>query len=116
MGGLRGKWQGSWGRTWTDTEFSDANFRVRITDVAASTARTFNLDVGDQDVKVDAATGGCLAPAKTDLNTRAGRGAGATRPLFVSVRTAGNASRAFNLEWVAVQVTYSYRRGGAFSA
>ena len=34
----------NWGRTWTDAEFSNANFRVRITDVASSTARTFNLD------------------------------------------------------------------------
>jgi hypothetical protein len=34
----------NWGRTWTDAEFSNANFRVRITDVAGSTARTFNLD------------------------------------------------------------------------
>jgi hypothetical protein len=34
----------TWGRTWASGDFSNANFRVRITDVAASTARTFSLD------------------------------------------------------------------------
>jgi hypothetical protein len=34
----------TWGRTWASGDFSNANFRVRITDVAASTARDFRLD------------------------------------------------------------------------
>jgi hypothetical protein len=34
----------TWGRTWATGDFSDGNFRVRITDVASSTARTFSLD------------------------------------------------------------------------
>lgn len=34
----------TWGRAWTVSNFSNANFRVRITDVASSTARTFSLD------------------------------------------------------------------------
>jgi hypothetical protein len=34
----------TWGRTWATGDFSDANFRLRITDVASSTARTFTLD------------------------------------------------------------------------
>ena len=33
-----------WGRTWSDAEFSDANFRVRITNRANSTVRDFFLD------------------------------------------------------------------------
>jgi hypothetical protein len=33
-----------WGRTWTPSQLSDANFRVRITNVANSTARDFYLD------------------------------------------------------------------------
>jgi len=33
-----------WGRSWTAAELSDANFRVRITDVANSTNRDFSLD------------------------------------------------------------------------
>jgi hypothetical protein len=33
-----------WGRTWTPAEFSNANFRVRITNLANSTARDFTLD------------------------------------------------------------------------
>ena len=34
----------TWGRSWTPAELSNANFRVRITDVANSTARDFTLD------------------------------------------------------------------------
>jgi len=34
----------TWGRTWTPANFLNANFRVRIIDVATSTARTFSLD------------------------------------------------------------------------
>jgi hypothetical protein len=33
-----------WGRTWNSGEFSNANFRVRVIDVARSTARDFSLD------------------------------------------------------------------------
>jgi subtilisin family serine protease len=33
-----------WGRTWTIGELSNANFRVRITDVASNTSRDFSLD------------------------------------------------------------------------
>jgi hypothetical protein len=34
----------TWGRTWTTTQLSDANFRVRITNVATNTSRDFSLD------------------------------------------------------------------------
>jgi hypothetical protein len=34
----------TWGRTWTPAELSNANFRVRITNVANSTSRDFTLD------------------------------------------------------------------------
>jgi hypothetical protein len=34
----------NWGRTWAANDFSNTAFRVRIIDVAASTARTFSLD------------------------------------------------------------------------
>ncbi len=35
----------TWGRSWTaSTDFTDANFRIRITDIANSTAREFRLD------------------------------------------------------------------------
>ncbi|MGH8589218.1 MAG: hypothetical protein ACREXX_07730 [Gammaproteobacteria bacterium] len=34
----------TWGRTWTVGDFSNGNFRVRIIDVASSTARDFSLD------------------------------------------------------------------------
>jgi hypothetical protein len=34
----------TWGRAWSIGDFSNANFRVRVTDVANSTARTFSLD------------------------------------------------------------------------
>ncbi len=34
----------TWGRTWTNTDFNDANFRVRLTMVASNTSRDFSLD------------------------------------------------------------------------
>lgn len=34
----------TWGRAWASGEFSNANFRVRIINVASSTARDFSLD------------------------------------------------------------------------
>jgi len=34
----------TWGHTWAIGNFSNANFRVRVIDVASSTARTFSLD------------------------------------------------------------------------
>ncbi|HSW97423.1 MAG TPA: type II secretion system protein [Candidatus Saccharimonadales bacterium] len=34
----------TWGRTWSDTDFNNANFRMRIIDVASSTSRDFSLD------------------------------------------------------------------------
>ena len=34
----------TWGRTWISSDFSNTNFRVRIIDVASSTARDFSLD------------------------------------------------------------------------
>lgn len=33
-----------WGRSWSLSDFSNANFRVRITDVSSSTSRDFSLD------------------------------------------------------------------------
>ncbi len=34
----------TWGRTWATGDFSNANFRIRITDVAANNTRDFSLD------------------------------------------------------------------------
>jgi hypothetical protein len=34
----------TWGRTWAPADFANASFRVRLTDIAASTARDFSLD------------------------------------------------------------------------
>lgn len=34
----------TWGRAWSDTNFSNANFRVRIINVSSSTSRDFSLD------------------------------------------------------------------------
>ncbi|MCI0550065.1 MAG: M14 family metallopeptidase [Anaerolineae bacterium] len=34
----------TWGRTWTNTDFDNANFRVRLVMVASSTSRDFSLD------------------------------------------------------------------------
>lgn len=34
----------TWGRTWTNTDFNNANFRVRLTMVASNNSRDFSLD------------------------------------------------------------------------
>lgn len=34
----------TWGRTWNNSDFTNANFRVRVTDVSDSTSRDFTLD------------------------------------------------------------------------
>src|SRR5688572_13051165 len=34
----------TWGRTWASGDFSNANFRVRVTDVASNNSRDFSLD------------------------------------------------------------------------
>jgi hypothetical protein len=34
----------TWGRTWSLGDFSNANFRVRIINVASNTSRDFSLD------------------------------------------------------------------------
>ena len=34
----------TWGRTWTSGNFSNANFRIRVIDVASNTSRDFFLD------------------------------------------------------------------------
>jgi hypothetical protein len=34
----------NWGRTWLPGELSNTSFRVRVIDVASSTARDFSLD------------------------------------------------------------------------
>jgi carboxypeptidase T len=34
----------TWGRTWSDTDFGNANFRVRLTNVASNNSRDFSLD------------------------------------------------------------------------
>lgn len=34
----------AWGRTWSDTELNNSNFRIRLTNVSSSTSRDFSLD------------------------------------------------------------------------
>ncbi|HLA06556.1 MAG TPA: M14 family metallopeptidase [Anaerolineales bacterium] len=34
----------TWGRTWASGDFTNANFRIRVTDVAGNTSRDFSLD------------------------------------------------------------------------
>lgn len=34
----------TWGRTWSDANFSNANFRVRVINIASNTSRDFSLD------------------------------------------------------------------------
>lgn len=41
---LLGSTTDTWGRTWASSDFTNANFRVRITDVAGNNSRDFSLD------------------------------------------------------------------------
>lgn len=41
----------TWGRTWSSGDFSNANFRLRLTDVSSSTARDFSLDFAGVQVR-----------------------------------------------------------------
>jgi len=58
-----------WGRTWTDTNFSNANFRIRLIDVAFSSNRTFSLDWAAVDVTYTS-SGPTNTPAPTNTATR----------------------------------------------
>jgi len=41
---IRGSNSNDWGHNWSLAELSDANFRVRVTDVASNTSTTFRMD------------------------------------------------------------------------
>lgn len=58
----------TWGRTWSSSELSNANFRVRVIDVSSSTSRDFSLDWVALRVT---ATGGSASsdPTPTPTNT-----------------------------------------------
>jgi hypothetical protein len=63
----------NWGRTWTASDLSDANFRVRVTDVANSTSRDFSLDWAAVKVYYGAASGPCeYAAQQADIAKDAG--------------------------------------------
>jgi Flp pilus assembly protein TadG len=63
----------TWGRTWTPSELSDANFRVRVTDVANSTSRDFSLDWAAVKVYYSSAAGPCdYAAQQADIAKAAG--------------------------------------------
>jgi hypothetical protein len=63
----------AWDRTWTTSELSDANFRVRVTDVANSTSRDFYLDWVAVKVYYGAAAGPCeYAAQQADIAKAAG--------------------------------------------
>jgi hypothetical protein len=54
----------TWGRAWALSELSNANFRVRVTDVASNTSRTFYLDWAAVNVYyAPASTGPCAYAA-----------------------------------------------------
>jgi hypothetical protein len=41
---LLGSTSDTWGRTWASGDFTDTNFRIRVTDVAGNNTRDFSLD------------------------------------------------------------------------
>jgi hypothetical protein len=63
----------NWGHNWTPSELPNANFRVRITDVASRTDRTFDLDWAAVRVYHSAGQGPChYAAAQADIAKAAG--------------------------------------------
>jgi hypothetical protein len=66
-----------WGRTWSATEMSDSNFRLRVTNVAGSSFRDFSLDWVAVDVAYTAPPAGAVELANswtTGLTHTAGTG------------------------------------------
>ena len=63
----------NWDHTGTPSELSDANFRVRVTDVASSTSRDFYLDWAAVKVYYSSASGPCeYAAQQADIAKDAG--------------------------------------------
>ena len=87
----------TWGRAWTSSELSDANFRVRVTNVASSTARDFSLEwiavrattgTGSPDTtppsaSVTAPSGGATVSGTTTITASAADNVGVTRVEFL---------------------------------
>ena len=59
----------TWGRAWTSSEVSNANFRVRVIDVAASTARDFFLDWAAVRLTTSSAPPATPTPTRTPTPT-----------------------------------------------
>ncbi|HXQ39127.1 MAG TPA: hypothetical protein VN843_34325, partial [Anaerolineales bacterium] len=41
---ILGSTSDTWGRTWSTSDFNNANFRIRVVDVASNSSRDFFLD------------------------------------------------------------------------
>ncbi len=72
----------TWGRSWVDTNFADANFRVRLTTIAYSNQRSFSLDWAA--VKVSYSGGG---PTATNTPTATVTSTPTTGPSPTPTRT-----------------------------
>jgi hypothetical protein len=85
----------TWGRTWTAANLTDANFRVRVVNVAGSTSRDFFLD--GIAVRPHVTTAG--SPAQTATLTVAATGRGGERvtstPAGISVAVGSTGSATF---------------------
>jgi hypothetical protein len=62
----------TWGRTWTLSDLSNTNFRVRVIDVASSTSNTFSLDAIAVNVTYTTSNTSTNTPTPTPTNTPLG--------------------------------------------
>jgi hypothetical protein len=72
----------TWGRTWSSTNFADANFRVRVINVASSTSRDFFLDWVA--VRVTYTEGSSPSPSPTPTSVPPSPTPGSPTPTLVS--------------------------------
>jgi hypothetical protein len=72
----------TWGRTWSPTNFADANFRVRVINVASSTSRDFFLDWVA--VRVTYNEGSLPSPSPTPTSVPPSPTPGSPTPTLVS--------------------------------
>ncbi len=82
----------TWGRTWSTTELSNANFRLRVIDVANNTSGRFRLDWVAAQVHYTPAAPDTTGPATSDVTATDAGGGAVTLTATVSDAGAGNSN------------------------
>jgi hypothetical protein len=118
----------TWGRSWTPADFSNANFRVRVTNTASSTTRDFTLDwvavrvtyEGEGEpppppppdttapsVSITSPAGGATVSGTTTISANASDNVGVTRVEFLvdGVLLSSDTSSPFSASWNTTTAT-----------